>query len=102
MASRSAASSTERHSGPTVSCVPERGKIPPIGSRPPEDLAPTIPQKAAGMRIEPPVSEPSAQGTSPPATAAPDPEEEPPGACAAPGAAGLRGVPKCGFWPSAE
>src|SRR5881392_789016 len=40
---------------------------------------PTTPQKAAGWRIEPPVSEPSANKTSPAATAAADPPDEPPG-----------------------
>ncbi len=40
---------------------------------------PTIPQNDAGSRIEPPVSEPSAQGTIPAATAAADPPLEPPG-----------------------
>ena len=37
-----------------------------------------MPQSAAGSRIEPPVSVPSAPGVSPAATAAPDPLEEPP------------------------
>ena len=40
---------------------------------------PTMPQSAAGWRIEPPVSVPSAQGASPAATAAALPPEEPPG-----------------------
>ena len=40
---------------------------------------PTIPVKAAGWRIEPPVSVPSAPGQSPAATAAAEPPEEPPG-----------------------
>src|SRR5256886_7494621 len=39
-------------------------------------------QNAAGPRIEPPVSEPSAPWTSPAARAAPDPLEDPPGTCA--------------------
>jgi hypothetical protein len=42
-------------------------------------LHPTTPQSAAGWRIEPPVSEPSASGTKPAATAAAEPPEEPPG-----------------------
>ena len=42
-------------------------------------LCPTSPVIAAGWRIEPPVSVPSAHGASPPATAADDPPEEPPG-----------------------
>src|SRR5437588_2414887 len=40
---------------------------------------PTSPQQAAGIRIEPPPSEPVAHGTMPAATAAPDPPEDPPG-----------------------
>ena len=38
-----------------------------------------MPQSEAGCLIEPPVSEPSAQGASPPATAAAEPPPEPPG-----------------------
>ena len=38
-----------------------------------------MPHSAAGCRIEPPVSVPSAQGASPAATAAALPPEEPPG-----------------------
>ena len=40
---------------------------------------PTTPHRAAGCRIEPPVSEPSASGTNPAATAAAEPPEDPPG-----------------------
>src|SRR5581483_3358697 len=40
---------------------------------------PTTPHSAAGWRMLPPVSEPSAYGASPAATAAADPPEEPPG-----------------------
>jgi hypothetical protein len=42
-------------------------------------LSPTTPQNAAGWRIEPPVSEPSATMVSPAATAAALPPDEPPG-----------------------
>ena len=38
-----------------------------------------MPQNAAGWRIEPPVSVPSAHGARPPATAAAEPPDEPPG-----------------------
>ncbi len=38
-----------------------------------------MPQKLAGWRTEPPVSEPSAAGTAPAATSAADPPDEPPG-----------------------
>jgi len=37
-----------------------------------------MPQSEAGMRIEPPVSEPRDPGARPAATAAPEPEDEPP------------------------
>ncbi len=37
-----------------------------------------MPQNDDGTRIEPLVSEPRASGTSPPATAPPEPPEEPP------------------------
>ena len=40
---------------------------------------PTTPQSAAGCRIEPPVSVPSASGARPAATAAAEPPLEPPG-----------------------
>ena len=40
---------------------------------------PTTPQRAAGWRIEPPVSVPSESGANPAATAAADPPDEPPG-----------------------
>ena len=40
---------------------------------------PTTPQKLAGWRMEPPVSEPSASVASPAATAAADPPDDPPG-----------------------
>lgn len=42
-------------------------------------FSPTMPQKLAGQRTEPPVSEPRASGTSQEATAAALPPEEPPG-----------------------
>jgi hypothetical protein len=50
----------------------------------------TTPQKAAGWRIEPAVSVPSERATSPAATQAAEPPEEPPGTCA--GFHGLRGL----------
>src|SRR5689334_3180064 len=40
---------------------------------------PVVPVSAAGWRIEPPVSVPSAPGTRPAATAAAEPPDEPPG-----------------------
>jgi len=37
-----------------------------------------MPQNEAGMRIEPPWSPPIAMSTSPAATSAPEPDDEPP------------------------
>src|SRR6476661_7694673 len=56
-----------------------------------------MPQKLAGARTEPPVSEPSAKSTSPAATAAAEPQLDPPGkrSCAR----GLTGVPCQTFSP---
>src|SRR5260370_7391217 len=48
-------------------------------TRPKVGFSPTVPHKAAGMRIDPPVSEPIATGTIRAATTAPDPPLEPPG-----------------------
>ena len=56
---------------------------------------PTTPQRAAGWRIEPPVSVPSASGVNPAATAADEPPEEPPGTRS--GAHGLCVTPKAEF-----
>jgi hypothetical protein len=47
--------------------------------RPREGFRPTSPQQAAGIRTEPPPSLPCATGTSPAATAAAAPPEDPPG-----------------------
>src|SRR5438093_11545594 len=47
--------------------------------RPTVGLKPTIPQNAAGRMTEPFVCEPIAAGTTPAATAAADPIDEPPG-----------------------
>ncbi len=63
--------------------------------RPKLGFKPTMPQKEAGMRTEPPMSEPSASGTEPLATAAPDPPEEPPGV--RPLSQGLRVMPQSGL-----
>jgi len=49
-----------------------------FGTRPIEDLKPTTLQNAAGLRREPPVSEPLATGTIPQANATAAPPEDPP------------------------
>jgi hypothetical protein len=65
--------------------------------RPSVGLKPAIPQKAAGMRIEPPASVPSAIGTAPAATVAAEPALEPPELRA--GFQGLRVTPVSGEMP---
>jgi hypothetical protein len=80
-----------RAKGPTQSSdenagwTPERLTLPYVG------LRPYTPQHAEGMRMEPPVSVPTAKSTSCNATATADPLEDPPGT--RPGARGLTGVP---------
>src|SRR3954454_105003 len=92
-----AQSSAVRASGPTVSSVNESGMQLARLTRPFVGLKPLTPQKCAGMRIEPPVSEPSAAGTSRAATAEPEPEEEPPVMLS--GLQGLDTLPVWTLWP---
>ena len=77
--SSSAASSTVRAIGPTVSNDHASGVTPRRLTRPSVGLSPTTPQAPAGMRIEPPVSVPSETAHRPAASAAPLPPLEPPG-----------------------
>ena len=65
------------------------------GMRPKLGLSPAMPHSAAGIRTEPPMSEPSASGTQPEATAAPEPPEDPPGERS--GFHGLRVMPHSGL-----
>ena len=68
-AMKAMASSTLRARGPKCEILSKTlGRI-VIGMRPRLGLKPTTPQKAAGMRTEPPISVPSAIGTTPMATA---------------------------------
>ena len=69
----------ERPSAPTVSNDGARATPPVRPIRPKAGFSPATPQKQAGMRIDPPVSLPTATGTIPAATAAPEPPLEPPG-----------------------
>ena len=75
---RIAASAAVRVIGPTWATVPNglRGKA---GTLPKEGLSPKMPEKPAGMRIEPPPSVPSDKGAKPAATAAAEPPDDPPG-----------------------
>jgi hypothetical protein len=74
----SAQSSTDCASGPTVSSDCDSGIAPARLISPTVVLKPVTPQKCAGIRIEPPVSEPSAAKVSLAATAEPEPDDEPP------------------------
>src|SRR5215467_6384269 len=76
--SSSAQSSALRASGPTVSSDCDSGIAPAREMRPQVTFSPVTPQKCAGMRIEPPVSEPSAAKVRHAATAEPEPDDEPP------------------------
>jgi hypothetical protein len=59
-----------------------------LATSPGEGRRPTTPQSDAGMRSEPPVSEPVQIGSMPAASAAAEPPEEPPAL-----SAGLNGLP---------
>ncbi len=69
---------TSRAIGPAWSKLGASGKTPSIGTSPYVGLNPAMPQQAAGMRIEPPVSVPSAPSASPATSAAAEPPLEPP------------------------
>src|SRR6266850_147811 len=80
-----------RANQPVVSERGACGSMPVTGSRPWVGRIPYRPQKLAGTRTEPPVSVPSAVSHNPAATAAADPDDDPPGTRS--GARGLSGVP---------
>ena len=63
---------------PMVSSVGASGMAPRAETRPWVGVQAVTPQACAGMRSEPPVSEPSAATTVPLATAAAEPDDEPP------------------------
>ena len=65
--------------GPTVPSDHHRCSIGDVVTRPRCGLRPKRPQKAAGIRIEPPPSPPIPIGTMPDATAAAVPPLDPPG-----------------------
>ena len=79
----SAASATERVIGPPWSSDGASGMTPSSGTVPCAPLSPTTPQNADGRRIEPTVCVPIATGTWRAATAAAEPDDEPPGVWAA-------------------
>src|SRR5262249_38936464 len=65
------------------------------GTRPYDGFRPTMPQYAAGIRIEPPVSVPSAYSQTPAATSAAEPVLDPPDVRA--GSRGLNVIPNAGL-----
>src|SRR5258707_644652 len=70
--------------GPTTSrCLGSNGYMPLIETRPNVVLRPTMPQQAAGTRIDPAVSVPKATSASPFATATALPDDDPPGSAVA-------------------
>src|SRR6266404_523134 len=75
----SAASRTVFVTGPIWSSDEANATRPKRETRPYVGLSPTTPHSAAGCRIEPPVSEPSAPKASSAATAAAEPPLDPPG-----------------------
>src|SRR5688572_5102434 len=89
-----AAQSTVRLIGPgtLMSPTPTDGST---GTRPKVGLMPNTPEKAPGMRIEPPPSPETAIGAMPVATDTAAPPEEPPAALA--GFHGLRVMPDSGL-----
>ena len=90
--SSSARSSTVRAIGPPTDVVSHRLPVGQVGTRPSDGRRPTTPQNDAGLRSEPPMSEPSASGTMPAARAAAAPPLLPP--ALRDGSCGLRVVPK--------
>ena len=96
----SARSSGSRAKQPALSIDGASGRMPSMGSAPWRALSPRIPQKAAGRRIEPAVSVPSAANTAPVATATAEPPLEPPALCAGSCGFAAAGVvtPKASSW----
>ena len=85
------ASSTVSANTEMQSSVRQAGTAPAVETMPRLGFRPTILPRPAGTRPEPAVSVPSANGTSPAATATPEPELEPPGMSF--GSNALRGTP---------
>jgi hypothetical protein len=82
--------------GPVCATV-STGLAGAVGTRQSCCFSPTIPQKLAGIRIEPAPSVPSASGASPAATAAAAPPLDPPALASCAGSQGLRVTPKRGL-----
>ena len=86
-----------RAMSPMVSSVGASPMAPDVETRPQVGFQALTPQAWAGMRSEPPVSDPSAATTDPLATAAAEPDEEPPAMNC--GFQGLRTRPRAPFHP---
>ena len=93
-------STAPRASRPTVSKVELKGTTPSAGHLPVVWRRPATPVADAGMRIDPPVSEPSASCADPSQRLTPAPEDEPPGTRCSRASHGLIGVPALGFRPT--
>src|SRR5688572_17438919 len=72
------ASATVRPIGPTTEIGVQPSSFRTLGTMPGEGRKPTTPHLAAGIRSEPPVSEPVHTGSMSHASAAAEPPEEPP------------------------
>src|SRR4029077_15344799 len=75
----SAISAALRARSPIVSRLGASDIEPSVGTTPQGVLSPVTPQQCAGIRTEPPVSEPSAAKQQPDATNIADPVDDPPG-----------------------
>ena len=75
--STSAQSAIERHRGPILSMVHESAMAPVFGTRPNVGRTPATPQRVLGETIEPRVSVPMENPTSPAAVAEAEPAEDP-------------------------
>src|SRR6185295_16763102 len=78
-AAANATSATPAANSPTVSSDHDTHFMPGVGNNPYDGLKPATPQNAAGRMTEPPVWLPNATGTIPAATAAAEPQDDPPG-----------------------
>ena len=93
MASSSAQQRTLAAMGPMESRLADSGSTPAMDTRQALGLKPVSPHSAAGIRTEPPVSEPMAAAAMPSATDTAAPDEEPPGMRPVARSQGLSGVP---------
>src|SRR5210317_1324476 len=99
-AKTAAASATVWVSGPTVSNLAHRGTTPLTDTNPAVVLNPTKSFHAAGIRTDPPVSDPIAAGAKPNTTLAAAPDDDPPDTAAWSFTQG--GVCVTGFRPNPE